>query len=126
MARTVELFLDSDQPLALVARDLAGLVGARLSPLPGTSGFALSDGPVDATVREHAFVDDEGLPLSAFRYVVTVVVAGTYEPEAGPELHWLRALRRRVRDERPWACLLVVDLERPDAGDAEGAGERGR
>ena len=123
MARTVDLFIDSDQPIEQVAYRLGELAGRVPRPAPPGTAYLLGDGEVAARLAEHDFVDDEGLPLSEFRYVVSCAVRGPGEVDESAELAFPRALNRRLRQESPWPSLLVVDLERPDPAD--GGGEPG-
>ena len=123
MPRTVDLFVDSDQPIEQVAQRLGELAGSVPLPAPSGSAYLLTDGGATARLSEHDFVDDEGLPLSEFRYVVSCAVRGPGELDESAELAFLRALNRRLRDESPWPSLLVLDLERPDSSG--GGGEPG-
>ncbi len=126
MSRTVDLFIDSDQPIEQVAQRLGELAGTVPLPAPPGTAYLLGDGQVAARLVEHDFVDDEGLPLSEFRYVVSCAVRGPGQLDESAELAFLRALNRRLRQESPWASLLVVDLERPDpAGAGGGPGAEG-
>lgn len=127
MPRTIDLFLDSDQPLDQLASRLSQLCGRRFVPSPDRAAYVLQDGPVVAHLSAHDFVDDDGLPLSEFRYVVSSTVTLGAELEATPELATLRQLRRALEDDRSGiTCLLVLDLERPDPGDCQpNAGDHG-
>ena len=120
MARTVDLFIDSDQPIEQLAYRLGELAGTVPRPAPLGASYLLGDGEVAARLAEHDFLDDEGLPLSEFRYVVSCAVRRPGELDESAELAFLRALNRRLRQESLWPSLLVVDLERLDPADADG------
>jgi|GEM_PF-1843307 len=113
MSRTVDLFVDSDRPLEAVAGQLGDLVGSPLAPLPDGSRFVLRDGPVTAYLSEHDFLDDNDLPLSEFRYVLSARARGG-DIEQSPEALFLRRVNSLWREATGTASLLVIDLERPD------------
>jgi hypothetical protein len=115
MSRTVDLFLDSDQPLELVASELSELAGAPLSASPDRSRFVLKYKDVTAYLAEHDFVDDDDLPLSEFPYVLSAQVRGAGEIDRSPEAQCLRELNARWQRGTGMPSLLVIDLERPDA-----------
>jgi hypothetical protein len=75
-------------------------------------------GEVVAYLAEHDFLDDEGLPLSEFRYVLTAVVRGPEEVENSLEAGFLRTVNALVKQENCLATLLVLDLDRPDPRQA--------
>ena len=113
MSRTVDLFLDSDQPLDQLAGRLGELTGREFAPFPGTQTYVVR-AEVIAYLAEHDFLDDEGLPLSEFRYVLTAVVRGPEEVESSPEAGFLRTVNALLKQEGCLASLLVLDLDRPD------------
>lgn len=114
MSRTVDLFVDSDQALEQVAAVIGDLAGHRLVKVPDGSRFIFDDGHVTAQLSEHDFVDDEDLPLSEFRYVLSSVVRGAGPVDKSVELAFLRRLNNGLREQTVLPSLLVVDLERPD------------
>lgn len=127
MPRTVDLFLDSDQPLDLLARELGGLVGAQLRQCPDRNRYVLQAGEVTAYLAEHDFLDDDGLPLSEFRYVLSAQVPGPGDIGQSPPAQFLRRVNSAWRQATGLASLLVIDLDWPDAAQvvAEGAGAPG-
>ncbi|HET9060260.1 MAG TPA: hypothetical protein VFN61_10095 [Acidimicrobiales bacterium] len=114
MSRTVDLFVDSDQPLEQVADLIGDLAGQPLVRVPDGPRFVFDDGQVTAQLSEHDFVDDEDLPLSEFRYVLSSVVRGALPIDKSPELLFLRRLNNGLHENSVLPSLLVVDLERPD------------
>ena len=114
MSRTIDLFLDSDQPLERLASQLSELVGALLIASSDQTRFVVHDGEVTAYLAEHDFVDDDNLPLSEFRYVLSASLRGAMSAEDSPELAWLRRLNSRLHEGAGLSSLLVIDLERPD------------
>jgi len=120
MSRTVDLFLDSDQPLDLVAAELSELIGAPLSPSPDRHRYALQDGGVTVYLSEHDFLDDDDLPLSEFPYVLSAQVRGAGDIDASPEARCLRRVNALWRDGPGLPSLLVIDLERLDLSELEG------
>jgi hypothetical protein len=118
MTQTVDLFLDSDQPLALVASELGELIGAPLVASPDHARFVVHDGEVTADLSEHDFIDDVDLPLSSFRYVLSAFVRRIGRAEDSAELAWLRRVNSSWRDGPGLPSLLVINLERPDAQPA--------
>jgi hypothetical protein len=116
MTCTVDLFIDSDQPLGQLAARLSDLLGQELSPSPDARRFVLRDGEVTAYLAEHDFVDDEDLPLSEFRYVLSAAVRGRGRAEESEEITCLRRVNAVLRETTGLPSLLVVDLERPAPG----------
>ena len=114
MPRTVDLFLDSDQPLDRVAEQLAELTGARFVASPDQAHFVVRDGGALGYLAGHDFLDDDDLPLSEFRYVLSASVAPAVPIEDSPELSFLRRVNAVLRQSGALASLLVIDLERPD------------
>jgi hypothetical protein len=114
MSRTVDLFVDSDQPLELVAAKLGELLGAQLRASPDRFRYVLHEGEVTAYLTEHDFLDDDDLPLSAFPYVLSAQVKGDGEIEQSPEAQCLRRVNGVWRQATGLSSLLVLDLEWPD------------
>ena len=115
MSRSVDLFIDSDQALAQVASRLGELTGQPLVASPDPSRFVLRDGPVTAHLAEHDFVDDDDLPLSEFRYVLSASVRSAGSIDDSPEAASLRRVNALWREGAYLPSLLVIDLERPDS-----------
>jgi hypothetical protein len=125
MSRTVDLFIDSDRPLEALAEQLSELLGARLAPSPDRTRFAFQEGSVTAHLAEHDFLDDDDLPLSQFRYVLSAQVRAAGDIEKSPEACFLRQVNSVWRNTTGLPSLLVFDLERvgplgpPHDGHAE-------
>jgi hypothetical protein len=115
VSRTVDLFLDSDQPLSRVAEQLSELTGNQLVASPDKAHFVMVAGDVTASLAEHDFLDDDDLPLSEFRYVLSASVRGAGDIEQSPEVSCLRQVNILLRQGAAFVSLLVIDLERPDA-----------
>jgi hypothetical protein len=115
LSRTVDLFLDSDQPLERFASQLSELTGAQLVASPDGTGYYLHDGPVAAFLFEHDYVDDDDLPLSEFRFVFSAQVRGRGRMEDSAELQYLRQVNGRLRETSGMSSLLVIDLQVRDA-----------
>ena len=114
MPRTVDLFLDSDQPLDRVAEQLGELSQVRFVPSPDQAHFVAQDGDVVAHLSDHDFLDDEELPLSEFRYVLSAAVPRGTSIDDSSELSFLRRVNTALRHGGAFPSLLVIDLERPD------------
>jgi hypothetical protein len=114
MPRTVDLFLDSDRPLSRVAEQLSELDLVRFVAAPDQAHFVARDGDVVAHLTDHDFLDDDDLPLSEFRYVLSASVQRTVPIEDSPELAFLRKVNAGLRQSGAFPSLLVIDLERPD------------
>lgn len=121
MSRTVDLFIDSDQPLEQVADHLSELTGRPLVATPDRARFVLQDGPVTAYLAEHDFLDDDDLPLSEFRYVLSAPVRSPGAVDDSAEVACLRQVNADLRTGSDLPSLLVIDLERPDAGPGMGS-----
>lgn len=115
MPRAIDLFIDSDQPLDRLAGELGELSGLRFVPSPGRNRFTTSDGDVVAFLSAHDFIDDEGLPLSEFRYVLSTTVPYGVDVETSAEVASLRRFSSAMRERGGPPCLLVIDLERADS-----------
>jgi hypothetical protein len=114
VSRTVDLFLDSDQPLGRVAEQLSELTGNQLVASPDKTYFVMLAGGITAYLAEHDFLDDDNLPLSEFRYVLSASVRGAGNLEDSPEVAGLRLINTLLRQSVGFPSLLVIDLERPD------------
>jgi hypothetical protein len=114
MPRTIDLFVDSDLPLDRLAARLAELTGHRLARAPGGARFVVHAGGVVAHLYEHDFVDDDGLPLSELRYVLSTAAPYGDDLERSAELVAMRKVCVDLRGPAGLPCLLVIDLERPD------------
>ena len=102
MSRTVDLFLDSDQPLERHA-ELGDLMGHPLVALPDRTRYVLSEGRVNAFLSEHDFLDDDDLPLSEFRYVLSACVTATASIEESPR--WNSSARSTLAWRQVSGCL---------------------
>lgn len=114
MSRTVDLFLDSDQPLDRVAEQLSEVTGNQLVASPDKAHFVMLSGGITAYLAEHDFLDDDDLPLSEFRYVLSVSVRSAGNIDQSPEVACLRLVNTLLRQNAGFPSLLVIDLERPD------------
>ena len=114
MPRTIDLFVDSDLPLDRLAARLVDLTAHPVSPAPDAARYVMHAGEVVGHLYEHDFLDDDGLPLSEFRYVLSTVMTPGREVEGSPELTALRKVSAQLRGPDGLPCLLVIDLERPD------------
>ena len=114
MPRTVDLFLDSDRPLSGVAEQLDELASLKFCPAPDGNNFVARAGGVVVHLAEHDYLDDDDLPLSEFRYVLSATVKTVGDLGAGEELQLLRRVNAALRKAGSCPSLLVVDLERPD------------
>ena len=121
MPRALDLFLDTDQPLDRLADELSELTGRPLVPAPDRNRYVMHDDAVVAHLSGHDFLDDDGLPLSEFRYVLSCAVPFGTDVETSAEMATLRRVSALLRDQGALSCLLVIDLERPDvpSGTAE-------
>jgi hypothetical protein len=115
VSRTVDLFIDSDQPLEQVAAQLSELNDCQLVASPDRARFVLHEGPVTAYLAEHDFLDDDDLPLSEFRYVLSAPVRSPGPIDDSAEVACLRGINTRMRQSAVLPSLLVIDLERPDS-----------
>src|ERR1700678_242071 len=113
MSRTVDLFLDSDQPLDRVAEQLGELTGKPLVASPDRAHFVMVEGDVTAYLAEHDFLDDDDLPLSEFRYVLSASVRRTGDIEDSPEVACLRLVNSLLRQSVGFPSLRVIALEHP-------------
>lgn len=125
MARSIDLFIDSDRPLDGLADELSELTGLVFAPAPDRRRYVMQDGLVVCHLSGHDFLDDDGLPLSEFRYVLATSVPLGTELATSPEVTSLRHVRDRLLEQAGPPCLLVIDLERPDEAEPEAYGDRG-
>ncbi len=121
MSRTVDLFIDSDQPIERLAASLGEITGKELVALPDRCRFTFRDGAVMAYLSEHDFLDDDDLPLSEFRYVLSAPVSRSSNVDDGPEIGCLRRVNAQLRRAGALPSLLVIDLERPGPAQADQA-----
>jgi hypothetical protein len=119
MPRTVDLFLDSDQPLDRLAEQLSELSSVRFVSSPDQAHFVAQDGDVVAYLTDHDFLDDDELPLSEFRYVLSASVPQGTLIDDSSELSFLRRVNAGLRQSGGFPSLLVIDLERPDTAQVD-------
>ena len=98
--------------------ELGDLMGHPLVALPDRTRYLLSEGRVNAFLSEHDFLDDDDLPLSEFRYVLSARVTATATIDESPELELFRKINARLATSVGLPSLLVIDLERPDTRPA--------
>jgi hypothetical protein len=97
-----------------VAEQLGELSSVRFVSSPDRARFVARNGDVVAYLTDHDFLDDDDLPLSEFRYVLSASVAQGASIEDSPELSFLRRVNAGLRHSGAFPSLLVIDLERPD------------
>jgi len=114
MSRSIDLFLDTDQPPDEVAGALGRLLDANLTEDPNTGAWLLSQGEVQADLTEHPYADDGDLPFSRFRYSLSARVANTVRPQDAPAAILLRRLADLTQRRLGWPVLLVMDLQYRD------------
>jgi hypothetical protein len=123
MSRSIDLFIDTEQPVI----ELAGAIGELLdSPLvedPATGVWSLTDGEVEATLSQHPYVDDGDLPFTRFKYALSARVANTVRPQEAPATALLRRTAELVQRQLGLSVLLVMDLQYRDQ-EADPAGDR--
>jgi hypothetical protein len=119
MSRTVDLFIDTDRTLESLAGVLSEIVGVRFEPSPDRSRFVFRDGQVTGYLAAHDFLDDDDLPLSEFRYVISAAVAGAGDIGQSPEACCLRRVSSLWQEATGLPSLLVFDLEWAAPGDLD-------
>jgi hypothetical protein len=114
MSRSIDLFIDADQPPDEVAAALGRLVGSTLIEDPDTGAWLLSHADVQADLTEHRYADDGNLPFSHFRYSLSARVANTVRPQDAPATNLLRQIADLTHRRLGWPVLMVMDLQYRD------------
>jgi hypothetical protein len=133
MSRSIDLFIDADQPPDELAAALGRVLGSDLEKDSATGAWVLRQGDVHAGLTEHPFADDEDLPFTRFRYSLSARVANTVRPQDAPATVLLRRIADLTQRQLGLPVLLVMDLQYRDqpaetaregdgaAGDGDGA-----
>jgi hypothetical protein len=133
MSRSIDLFIDAEQPPAEVASAIGRLLGSDPMEDPDTGAWLLSQGDVEASLSEHRYVDQAHLPFTRFRYALSARVPNTVRLQDAPAASLLRQIADLTQRRLGWPALLVMDLQyrdqpvdpsgspsEPDDGDVEG------
>jgi len=115
----VDVFIDSPLDLDQLSGQLGELAGASVTSEPDGHRFVWNDGEVAAILGTHPYVDDGGLQLSRFPYVLSSRVGST-NLLTSPELAMARHVADLLREQLGSSVLVVQDLERRDTGGRDG------
>jgi hypothetical protein len=109
MSKTVDLFIESDQPIEAVAALLAAETGWPVDPgeTPGT--WALKAPEQWAELHTHPYINDGALAFERYPYALTARVSGSRMTDS-PQAAMLRTVADKLRPRRI-ATMLVHDLE---------------
>jgi hypothetical protein len=109
MSKTVDLFIESDQPIESVAAMLAAETGWPVEPgeVPGT--WTLAAGEDRADLHAHPYVNDGPLAFERYAYALTAQVNGSRLTES-PQAAMLRTVADRLRASKV-PTMLVHDLQ---------------
>jgi hypothetical protein len=122
MSRSIDLFIDADQPPDELAAALGRVFGSDLEKDSATGAWLLRRGDVQASLTEHPFADDEDLPFTRFRYALSARVANTVRLQDAPATVLLRRIADLAQRQLGLPVLLVMDLQYRDQ-PTEAAGE---
>jgi hypothetical protein len=122
MSRSIDLFIDADQPPDELAAALGRVLGSGLEKDSASGAWLLRQGDVQAILTEHSFADDEDLPFTRFRYSLSARVANTVRLQDAPATVVLRRIADLTQRQLGLPVLLVMDLQYRDQ-PAETAGE---
>jgi hypothetical protein len=114
MSRTIDLFIDADQPPDELAAALGRALGSALEKDSATGAWLLRRGDVQVCLTEHPFADDEGLPFTRFRYSLSARVANTVRLQDAPATVLLRQVADLTQRQLGLPVLLVMDLQYRD------------
>ncbi|HUJ65739.1 MAG TPA: hypothetical protein VLX59_09395 [Acidimicrobiales bacterium] len=127
MSRSIDLFIDTEQPVNELAGAIGELLAHRLVEDPATGVWSLTDGEVEARLSEHPYVDDGDLPFTRFKYSLSARVANSVRPQDAPATALLRRTAELVQRQLGLSVLLVMDLQyRDHEVDGAGGGTDGR
>ncbi len=114
MSRSIDLFIDADQPPDELAAALGRVLGSALEKDSATGAWLLRRGDVQASLTEHPFADDEDLPFTRFRYSLSARVANTVRLQDAPATVLLRRIADLTQRQLGLPVLLVMDLQYRD------------
>ena len=109
MSKTVDLFIESDQPIEAVAELLAKETGWPVGPGEAPGTWMLSGPDHRAELHTHRYINDGALAFERYAYALTARVSGTRLTES-PEAAMLRAVADKLRTHRI-PTMLVHDLD---------------
>ena len=114
MSRSIDLFIDADQPADELAAALGRALGSALEKDAATGAWLLRRDDVQASLTEHPFADDEGLPFTRFRYSLSARVPNTVRLQDAPATVLLRRIADLAQRQLGLPVLLVMDLQYRD------------
>jgi hypothetical protein len=114
MSRSIDLFIDADQPPDELAAALGRVFGSGLEQDAATGAWLLRRDDVQASLSEHPFADDDDLPFTRFRYSLSARVANTVRLQDAPETVLLRRIADLAQRQLGLPVLLVMDLQYRD------------
>ena len=117
MQRSVDLFIAGEESLADLAASIRGRSELAVVERPDLGVWEVSDGDLTAQLHEHAFIDDDELPLTRYRYALSLHTATGGHLGTSAETSMLRRIAEDLDDHR---VLLVLDLQYRD--DPTGVG----
>lgn len=121
MSKTVDLFIESDQPIDGLAEILGAATGWPVEPGEEPGTWSVRHGEVRADLHRHPFVNDGPLAFERYPFALTAQVDGSRLTES-PQASMLRAVADRLREQRI-PTMLVHDLQfRDQSGPGGGCG----
>lgn len=109
MSKTVDLFIESDQPIEAVAALLAAETGWPVEPGQPPGTWTLKAPEQFAQLHAHPYINDGALAFERYAYALTARVTGSRMTDS-PQAVMLRTVADKLRPRRI-ATMLVHDLE---------------
>ena len=110
MPRSVDLFIESQDPLDTLTESVAGIEGVVVTPIE-EGRYLIQDGEVRAVLGGHR-VSGEGEPaLGEYRYAASAEVPDTVRPQDSAQAVLLRKVAQRLQEKPSASVLMVLDLQ---------------
>jgi hypothetical protein len=110
MPRSVDLFIESQDPLETLAEFVAGIEGVVVTPVE-EGRCLVQDGEVRAVLGAHRLAGEGELALGRYRYAASAEVPDTVRPHDSAQAVLLRKVAQRLQEKSSATVLMVLDLQ---------------
>lgn len=110
MPRSVDLLIESQDPLETLAESVAGIEGVVVTPVD-EGRYLVQDGEVRSVLGAHR-LSGEGEPsFRRYRYAASGEVPDTVRPQDSAQAVLLRKVAQRLQEKSSASVLMVLDLQ---------------
>ena len=110
MPRSVDLFIESQDPLETLAESVSGIEGVTVTAVE-EGRCLVQDGEVRAVLGVHRLAGEGELALGRYRYAACAEVPDTVRPQDSTQAVLLRKVAQRLQEKSSATVLMVLDLQ---------------